>query len=265
MGCFRNAERLVLFVASVTVVACPLFSGCGGGGGGAKVASPRSDGQVALTPQVLKLVTDAGDETSRTLSTPAILAPPGQDFLLPVSASDLAHVAGAAVRLEFDSAVFTCSDIALGKGWAASVQTARNASVKAGAAAVALAGTTEAPAGTGVIATFHMRVLPTAAPQNASLKVFAVLADARGMTIGRSAAARAGSVRPRQSAGLIGDLMGTGNPEVGSAIKVLRVVVQLDAAPPAAGLWQWDCNGSGDIDPGDAIKILRCVDRKSVV
>jgi hypothetical protein len=60
-------------------------------------------------------------------------------------------------------------------------------------------------------------------------------------------------------AGLIGDLVGTGKPEVGSAIKVMRVVAGIDAAPPTGDLWQWDCNKSGAVDVGDAVKILRCV------
>jgi len=256
----QGVQCLAVVVACVTVVPSVLLCGCGGGGSSVPgVTSPRSDGQVALAPQTLKLVTDAGSVTSRTLSTPTVLASPGKEFLLPVSVSDLANVAGAAVRLEFDPAVFTCSDIELGKIWPSSMQTATNAAGKSGVAAVALAGTTEAPAGAGVIATFHLRVLPAAIAQNASLKVNAVLADAKGLTVGRSSPLPGGAVRPRATSTLIGDLMGTGNPEVGSAIKILRVVVKLDSAPPAADLWQWDCNKSGDIDVGDAIKILRCV------
>jgi len=257
---FRDVQCLAVVVASVTVVTCLLLCGCGGGGGSApSVTSPRGDGQVGLSAQTIKLVTDAGSATSRTLSTPAVLALPGKDFLLPVSVSDLANVAGAAVRLEFDPTVLSCSDIELGKSWPGSLQTAKNTAGKPGLAAVALAGTTEAPAGAGVIATFHLRVLPSAAPQNASLKVNAVLVDGKGQALGRSNPLPAGTVRPRGTSTLIGDLMGTGSAEVGSAIKILRVVVKLDSAPPAADLWQWDCNKSGDIDVGDAIKILRCV------
>lgn len=55
----------------------------------------------------------------------------------------------------------------------------------------------------------------------------------------------------------LGDIQGTGQPEVGSAIKILRVVVSLDPAPADISLW--DANENGEIDPGDAIKILRCV------
>lgn len=62
-----------------------------------------------------------------------------------------------------------------------------------------------------------------------------------------------------QSGGLVGDLMGTGNPEVGSAIRILRVVVGLDPQPDADELWQWNCNNSGGVEVGDAISLLRCV------
>ena len=58
---------------------------------------------------------------------------------------------------------------------------------------------------------------------------------------------------------LVGDLTGSGNPEVAAAIMILRVVVQLEIQPPGADLWQWDCNNSGGVDVGDAISILRCV------
>ena len=53
---------------------------------------------------------------------------------------------------------------------------------------------------------------------------------------------------------LLGDLDGDGNPTVGDAIKILRIVVGLDDAAPCA-----DANENGSTDVGDAIKVLRCV------
>lgn len=53
---------------------------------------------------------------------------------------------------------------------------------------------------------------------------------------------------------LLGDLDDDGNPSVGDAIKILRIVVGLDLDDPCA-----DANQSGGTDVGDAIKVLRCV------
>ena len=55
-------------------------------------------------------------------------------------------------------------------------------------------------------------------------------------------------------AALLGDLDGDGNPTVGDAIKILRIVVGLDPDDPCA-----DANQNGGTDVGDAIKVLRCV------
>ncbi len=74
-----------------------------------------------------------------------------------------------------------------------------------------------------------------------------------------SESALTAAVGPQATGNLIGDLLGTGTPEVGSAINVLRVLVGLDPQPSPADLWQWDCNGSGAVDVADEIGILRAV------
>ena len=61
------------------------------------------------------------------------------------------------------------------------------------------------------------------------------------------------AVEPADAA-LLGDLDGDGQPTVGDAIKILRIVVGLDAGNPCA-----DANQNCSSDVGDAIKILRCV------
>jgi hypothetical protein len=66
-------------------------------------------------------------------------------------------------------------------------------------------------------------------------------------------------VVPARSADLVGDLMGSGQPEVSSAVRILRVVAGIDAPPSAGDLWKWDCNKSGAVDAGDAAMIMRCV------
>ena len=66
-------------------------------------------------------------------------------------------------------------------------------------------------------------------------------------------ASAAGSVSPAADV-LVGDMDGDGDPSVGDAIKVLRVVVGLDPDDARA-----DANKNGGADVGDAIKVLRCV------
>ena len=63
----------------------------------------------------------------------------------------------------------------------------------------------------------------------------------------------AATVFPSASA-YLGDLDGDGNPTVGDAIRILRIVVSLDPDDPCA-----DANQNGSTDVGDAIKVLRCV------
>ena len=69
----------------------------------------------------------------------------------------------------------------------------------------------------------------------------------------RSSAGPAQVVSPSQ-AGLLGDLDGDGEPTVGDAIRILRIVVGLDADDECA-----DGNRNGSTDVGDAIMLLRCV------
>lgn len=59
---------------------------------------------------------------------------------------------------------------------------------------------------------------------------------------------------PAQGQTLLGDLDNDGNPTVGDAILILRIVVGLDADNPCA-----DANQSGGTDVGDAIRVLRCL------
>ena len=61
-------------------------------------------------------------------------------------------------------------------------------------------------------------------------------------------------VSPAQGLALLGDLDNDGNPTVGDAILILRIVVGLDADNPCA-----DANQSGGTDVGDAISVLRCL------
>jgi hypothetical protein len=53
---------------------------------------------------------------------------------------------------------------------------------------------------------------------------------------------------------LLGDMDNNGEPSVGDAIMILRIVVGLADDDPCA-----DTNGNGSTDVGDAIKVLRCV------
>ena len=66
------------------------------------------------------------------------------------------------------------------------------------------------------------------------------------------------STHPRPAtpaqAQLLGDMDDDGEPSVGDAIRILRIVVGLD---PDADRADANCNGSTDV--GDAIKVLRCV------
>ena len=62
------------------------------------------------------------------------------------------------------------------------------------------------------------------------------------------------TVRPANGIPQLGDLDEDGNPGVGDAIKILRIVVALDTDVPQA-----DANQNGSTDVGDAIKLLRLV------
>ncbi len=61
-------------------------------------------------------------------------------------------------------------------------------------------------------------------------------------------------VSPANGGGLLGDMDDDGQPSVGDAIKILRIVVGLDDNVPCA-----DANENDSTDVGDAILVLRCV------
>ena len=96
------------------------------------------------------------------------------------------------------------------------------------------------------------------------ITVVAVVALAAGCGGGSSGPRPQGiqSVRPAASSAVVapaqgqylGDMDGDGQPSVGDAIKILRIVVGLDDDDPCA-----DANENGGTDVGDAIKVLRCV------
>ena len=62
------------------------------------------------------------------------------------------------------------------------------------------------------------------------------------------------SVATSEAGPLLGDMDGDGQPTVGDAIRILRIVVGLDGDSPYA-----DANQNGSTDVGDAIMVLRCV------
>ena len=107
---------------------------------------------------------------------------------------------------------------------------------------IALAGTTPAPAGRQVIATFVLRV--NGAVGRSPVAVSGTVFDGRGMELAATDVAAPAAIASRPT-GLVGDLAGTGLPSVGSALKIMRVADGLDAAPPASDLWRWDANGNG--------------------
>lgn len=74
-----------------------------------------------------------------------------------------------------------------------------------------------------------------------------------GTETGASLSAHSSAVLPVQ-APLLGDMDNDGNPSVGDAIRILRIVVGLDPDDPCA-----DANQNGATDVGDAVKMLRCV------
>jgi hypothetical protein len=69
-----------------------------------------------------------------------------------------------------------------------------------------------------------------------------------------SSSANSAQVVSPSQAGLLGDLDGDGEPTVGDAIRILRIVVGLDPDDECA-----DANQNGSTDVGDAIMVLRCV------
>ncbi len=70
-----------------------------------------------------------------------------------------------------------------------------------------------------------------------------------------SSSVHGAGVFPANGGGLLGDMDDDGQPSVGDAIKILRIVVDLDEDnKPCA-----DANENGGTDVGDALKVLRCV------
>ena len=157
--------RLAAFCALLTSLILPLMSGCGGGG---SAISSRSDGKIAIAAQTIDLVNDAGDAASRTLSIASITVSPGQEFALLVTASDTTGLAGMALKLEFDKSVLACAAVSPGNWVAPAAQVAKNVSTAGGVAMIAVASTTVANASGGPLATFQLRAVSGAAPQNAS-------------------------------------------------------------------------------------------------
>jgi hypothetical protein len=126
-----------------------------------------------------------------------------------------------------------------------------------GQAIVVLAGTTPALAGRQIIASFVLRGSGAASttPIAISGTVFDVLGNAVAST---DAPSQTAAMLAGTRTGIIGDLMGTGIPNAGSAIKVMAVVSGLAPSPAPSALWQWDANQNGAVDRGDAVEIMRC-------
>jgi len=81
-----------------------------------------------------------------------------------------------------------------------------------------------------------MHVTASPASATSTIGLNGSLTDSSGATIGSTNFAVSGiHVTPR----VIGDILGTGTPNVGSAVKVLRVVVTLDSPPSGDNLWIW--------------------------
>ena len=247
-------------VVSVAIALAITLSGCGGGVNGVTGAS-LTGGVLSLPAQAVSITAATGQAAGRTVSTPAITVAVGQPFPLPVQLDDRSGVAGALLQLTYDPAALACTDAAGGDVVASASSPAfvKNIAPAQHTATVAVAAASASGSGRGTIATFSMKAL-SATASTASLNLTGILLDATGAIIGRIGPASSSPAQvSAQAATLVGDLMGTGLPNVGSAIKILRVIVGLDAQPPSAALPIWDCNGNGVIDVADAIKILRCV------
>ena len=93
----------------------------------------------------------------------------------------------------------------------------------------------------------------TCLPVAVALAVCIIGCHSGGQTDVASAVSTQAAPVPSQ-AGLLGDLNGSGTPDVADAIGILRIVVGLDANNPLA-----DCDGNGTVGVADAILLLRCV------
>lgn len=239
----------VALVAAIVVAA--MIAGCGGGGSGSAVLGPR--GKVTLPAQSVKVVRVHPSAVTLTVSTPAVVTTAGGTLDLPVSISDANGIAGAGLILTFDKAVVSCTDVVAGGVFPAGASVIKNIQNASGTASATIANSTGAAAGSGVLLTFKLVIAAAATNQSSTLGLSGEIDSTTGQIGGINFAPSPIAVHT----GTLGDILGTGKPEVFSAVKILRVAAQLDTAPPAATLWQWDCNGNGSVDTGDAIPILR--------
>ncbi len=266
-------SRLIRYAAAaavgLTIVVAATLPGCGGEAG-SRIAAPS--GAVSVPAQSVCVLGIDGLQTGRTVSTPALTAGPGTDFDLQVSVDDRSAIAGLQLSLIFDKTVLTCTDIVNGDiignplwtpgGGAPLVVT--NVLNDEGRANIAVVSAFGADPGSGVLVVFRMQVAANAAVSSTSIAVSGSFRDSELRAIGDVNFASSPIAIGQQ--GLIGDLMGTGLPEIGSAMRILRVVVQMDPPPAQGELWKWDCDSSGagspvvaDVGIADAIKVLRCV------
>lgn len=195
-----------------------------------------------------------GTAPARTLSTPEITITSGQSASLPVFVDDAAGLAGATLALRFDPSKIACTDATSSL---AGVTVVANPRPAPGRAIVVLAGTTPASAGRQTLATFVLKAVGVASTTAVTLS--GTVFDARGNAVASTDAPTPAAVLAAGAhSGIIGDLMGTGLPTAGSAVKVMNVVADLTLPPAASAKWQWDANQNGVVDPGDAVAILRC-------
>jgi hypothetical protein len=244
-------KTVMVVLAALAVVVVVMIGGCGGGGQDALPVGPR--GKVTLPAQTVKVATVHPQAVALTVSTPAVAVTAGGTLDLPVSISDASGVAGAGLILTFDKSVVSCTDVVAGGVFPSGATVVKNIANASGTASATIVNSTGAPAGQGVLLTFKLAIAASATNQSSTLGLSGEVDSTTGKIGGINFSPSPIAIRY----GKLGDILGTGNPEVFSAIKILRVAAQLDSAPPAASLWQWDCNGNGAVDTGDAIPILR--------
>lgn len=246
-----TGKRTIIVALVAALVVAGIIAGCGGGGSGSATIGPR--GKVTLPAQTVKVVTVRPQAVTLTVSTPAVVATAGGTLDLPVSISDASGVAGAGLVLTFDKSVVSCTDVVAGGVFPSGATVIKNIVNANGTASATIVNSTGAPSGPGVLLTFKLVIAATATNQSSTLGLTGEVDSTTGKIGGINFAPSPIAVHY----GKLGDILGTGNPEVFSAVKILRVAAQLDTPPSAATLWQWDCNGSGAVDTGDAIPILR--------
>lgn len=245
--------RTILALATIAGLVVVSLAGCGGGGGSV-TPPPDTSGKIVI-PAASAVMAGKGAARSRTLSTPEVTVTSGESVSLPVSVDEASGLAGATLYLKFDPSMVTCT---AATSALKDVTVVANPSPSSGHALIVLAGATPAPGGRQTLATFVLKVKGTAGKTvvGPSGTVFDALGypvastGTQALTIASVTAARPGT---------IGDLMGTGLPSVGSALKILQVVAGLRPLPAPSALWQWDLNGDGIVDAADAAEMLRCV------